>query len=62
MFKKIEDEKIFLTVLFITLADIGISITGFGNTVNITYCYWLMIGVSYVVELTLRKREQYMLV
>lgn len=62
LFKKIEDEKIFYTVLFITLADIGISITGFGNTVNITYCYWLMIGVSYVVELTLRKREQYMLV
>lgn len=62
LFKKIEDEKIFYTILFITLSDIGISITGFGNTVNITYCYWLMIGVSYVVELTLRKREQCMLV
>lgn len=62
LFKKMEDEKVFYAILFITLADIGISITGFGNTVNITYCYWLMIGVSYVVELTLRKREQTMLV
>ena len=62
LLKKMEDEKVFYAILFITLADIGISITGFGNTVNITYCYWLMIGVSYVVELTLRKREQCMLV
>ena len=62
LLKKIDDEKVFYTVLFITLADIGISITGFGNTVNITYCYWLMIGVSYVVELTLRKCEQSILI
>ncbi len=45
-------------VLFVTLADIGISVTGFGNTVNITYAYWLMIGVSYVVELALRRRDR----
>lgn len=55
LFQKIENEKVFYIILFITLADIGISITGFGNTVNITYCYWLMIGISYIVEFMLRK-------
>lgn len=58
LFRKIEDEKKFYLILFVTLANIGISVTGLGNTVNITYCYWLMIGVSYVVELALRNREQ----
>ena len=61
LFQRIEDEKEFYLVLFVTLSDIGISITGLGNTVNITYCYWLMIGVSYVVELALRKRERMLL-
>lgn len=58
LFRKIEDEREFYLVLFVTLSDIGISVTGLGNTVNITYCYWLMIGVSFVIELGLRKHEQ----
>lgn len=57
LLQKIENEKVFYVVTFVTLADIGISITGFGNTVNITYCYWLMIGISYIVEFTLRKHD-----
>ena len=58
---RIEDEKELYIVLFVTLADIGISVTGFGNTVNITYAYWLMVGVSYVVELALRRRDKELL-
>lgn len=58
---RIEDEKELYIVLFVTLADIGISVTGFGNTVNITYAYWLMVGVSYVVELALRRRDKKLL-
>lgn len=58
LYRKIDNEKEFYAILFITLADIGIFVTGFGNTVNITYCYWLMLGISYVVEFALRERKQ----
>lgn len=58
LYRKIDNEKEFYAILFITLADIGIFATGFGNTVNITYCYWLILGISYVVEYTLRERKQ----
>ena len=57
LLRKTESEEDFYPILFVTLADVGISVTGFGNTVNITYAYWLMVGVSYVVELALRKRD-----
>lgn len=57
LLRKTENEEEFYTILFVTLADVGISVTGFGNTVNITYAYWLMVGVSYVVELALRRRD-----
>ena len=60
LYRKIDNEKEFYAILFITLADIGIFATGFGNTVNITYCYWLILGISYVVEYTLRERKQLM--
>ena len=43
-----------LVLLFIMLADIGISVTGFGNTLNITYCYWLLLGLSYAVYYRLK--------
>lgn len=59
LYRKIENEEELYAVLFITLADIGIFVAGFGNTVNITYCYWLMLGVSYVVEYALRERKQF---
>lgn len=58
LFRKTDGEEIFYLILFVTLADIGISITGLGNTVNITYCYWLMLGVSYVIEFGLRSHER----
>lgn len=60
LYRKIANEKEFYAILFITLADIGIFVTGFGNTVNITYCYWLILGISYVVEYALRERKQLM--
>lgn len=60
LYRKIENEEEFYAVLFITLADIGIFVAGFGNTVNITYCYWLILGISYVVEYALRERKQLM--
>ncbi len=56
--QKTESEKEMYTILFVILADIGVFVTGFGNTVNITYAYWLMVGVSYVVELALRRRDE----
>ncbi len=60
LYRKMYNEKEFYAILFITLADIGIFATGFGNTVNITYCYWLILGISYVVEYALRERKQLM--
>ncbi len=57
LLRRIDDERELYLVLFVLLADIGISVTGLGNTVRITYAYWLMVGVSYVVELALRRRE-----
>lgn len=60
LYRKMYNEKEFYSILFITLADIGIFATGFGNTVNITYCYWLMLGISYVVEFALRERKEFM--
>lgn len=60
LYRKIDNEKEFYAILFITLADVGIFATGFGNTVNITYCYWLILGISYVVEYALRERKQLM--
>lgn len=59
LYRKIDNEKEFYAILFIILADIGIFATGFGNTVNITYCYWLMLGISYVVEFALRESKQF---
>ena len=59
LLRRIDDEREFCDILFIALADIGISVAGFGNTVNITYCFWLMLGISYVVELALRNRERF---
>ena len=60
LYRKINNKKEFYAILFIILADIGIFATGFGNTVNITYCYWLMLGISYVVEFALRERKEFM--
>lgn len=43
------DGKKPVILLFVIIADIGIAITGFSNTLNITYCYWLMLGLSYSI-------------
>lgn len=61
LIKKKEERNEFFTILFITMSDIGISITGFGNILNITYCYWLMIGISFVVEFNLQEKENIIL-
>ena len=36
-------------LLFCLISNVGIAITGFGNTLNITYCYWLMLRLSFAV-------------
>ena len=45
-----------VALLFIILVDVGLSITGFGNTLNITYCYWLMLGLSYAVYYSFKSK------
>lgn len=37
------------TILFLIVSNIGIATTGFGNTLNITYCFWMILGLSYAV-------------
>lgn len=38
----------FLDALLVLLSLIGMAATGFSNHINITYCYWVILGVAYV--------------
>jgi len=40
---------------FILMLDLGLSLTGCTNTLNITWCYWLMLGLSYAYYFNLNK-------
>ena len=41
------DEK--LPYVFFTISLIGIMASGIGDTINITYCYWVLLGLGYAM-------------
>lgn len=41
------DEK--LPYVFFTISLIGIIASGIGDTINITYCYWVLLGLGYAM-------------
>ena len=41
------DDK--LPYVFFTISLIGIMASGLGDTINITYCYWVLLGLGYVM-------------
>lgn len=53
LFDKSLDDRYVYTLLFLGIADVGMTVTGLGNTLNITWCYWLLLGISYVVYVQL---------
>ena len=38
-----------LTYVFFTISLIGIMTSGIGDTINITYCYWVLLGLGYAM-------------
>ena len=38
-----------LPYLFFTISVIGIMASGIGDTINITYCYWVLLGLGYAM-------------
>lgn len=41
------DDK--LPYVFFTISLIGIMASGIGDTINITYCYWVLLGLGYAM-------------
>ena len=41
------DDK--LPFVFFTISLIGIMTSGIGDTINITYCYWVLLGLGYAM-------------
>lgn len=48
LLKKIRKEKDLRYVLF-TISFIGMLATGIGDSINITYCYWVLLGIGYAM-------------
>lgn len=46
---KIISVKNKLSYLFFTISLIGIMASGVGDNINITYCYWILIGLGYAM-------------
>lgn len=42
------DTQTFLNVSLVLLSLLGMAATGFSNHINITYCYWVILGVAFV--------------
>ena len=38
-----------LPYVFFTISLIGIMVSGIGDTINITYCYWVLLGLGYAM-------------
>lgn len=41
--------EIVLPYVFFTISFIGIMTAGIGDTINITYCYWVLLGLGYAI-------------
>ena len=48
LLKKIRKEKDLRYLLF-TISFIGMLATGIGDSINITYCYWVLLGLGYAM-------------
>lgn len=48
LLKKIKKEKDLRYVAF-TISFIGIMVAGIGDSINITYCYWVLLGLGYAM-------------
>ena len=53
LYFKITDKKLTvddkLPYVFFTISLIGIMASGLGDTINITYCYWVLLGLGYAM-------------
>lgn len=53
LYFKITDKKLNvddkLPYVFFTISLIGIMASGLGDTINITYCYWVLLGLGYAM-------------
>ena len=48
IFKYTTDEQLSI-YLFTAVSFIGVAASGLGDSLNITWCYWLMLGIGYVI-------------
>lgn len=49
IFKEKNNELGVLPYIFFSISLIGIMASGIGDTLNVTYCYWFLLGVGYVL-------------
>lgn len=53
LYFKIKDRTVMvndkLPYVFFTISLIGIMASGIGDTINITYCYWVLLGLGYAM-------------
>jgi hypothetical protein len=49
MFLKIKTNNEQLPYIFVMISFCGILISGIGDNINITYCYWILLGIGYAM-------------
>ena len=49
LFQKIKANNEQLPYIFVMISFCGILISGIGDNINITYCYWVILGVGYAM-------------
>lgn len=62
LYLKITDKSIIiddkLPYIFFTISLIGIMASGLGDSINITYCYWVLLGLGYAMCFTKTINEE----
>lgn len=59
IFQEEKNELCRLTYIFFSISLIGVMTSGIGDTLNVTYCYWTLLGIGYSLCFRGLKRNEY---